>query len=185
MQRVHCDELIKALNSIPQNYFDLATVTDCLKTHPIEEASLQDYLYFDSNHPARNLIFKNDLFELIAACWDVGQTSPVQSYIGCKCWIALFSGRLRLQTYQIPHANPNSPQLTDAFELRHDFPVVISTDEPIHQILNLNTFKERAVSLHVFSPAVTGQIVYGTKDNQQTVRRPLYHSQYGNREQPG
>ena len=182
VEQFHCDELVDALNSIPENYFGFETVADCLKTHPIDETSLQPYLHFRCARVARNLIFKNDLFELVALCWNAGQASPVQSFTGSKCWIVLSTGRLQLQTYQSSAASRDNIVLTDTFEIRSGVPVTISPVEPIHQLLNVLPFKGRAVSLHIYSPPISEQVVYGPQNSHRRIPFPPYDSRYGKRD---
>ena len=187
MVRVALDNLITELNSVPEKYFDFETVSDCLKTHSVEEVSLEPYLFFNPGQPARNLVFKNDLFELLVVCWEIGQESAVQSYPSAKCWITLLAGRLRLQNYQLlEQKSQNRLNLTDDFEIRKSSPVVISPEAPVHQLLNVTSFKDRAVSLHIYSPPTVEQIVYSIrrKGLSSSTRRAVYHSRYGRRDDP-
>src|SRR5436305_5335894 len=80
MKQVLLEELITELNSIPERHFSADIVYDCLKTHPVVTRSLQPYLFFDPAHLTRNLVFKNDLFEIIILGWETGQSSPIQSF---------------------------------------------------------------------------------------------------------
>src|SRR6202011_2774583 len=60
------DQFITGLCGIPEEEFRVGTVYDYLKQHPVDEESLQPYLFFSRMQYTRNLIFKNDLFELMA-----------------------------------------------------------------------------------------------------------------------
>jgi len=187
MPPVPLDELIAELNSIPEKYFGFETVCDCLHTHPVEERSLQPYLIFHPNHPARNLVFKNDLFEMLVSCWHIGQASPVQSFPERTCWLVLFTGSLRLQSFRVVEENENHCRLAqaDTFELKESWPAVVSPAEPVHQVLNVRQFAQRAVSLHIYSPPVAKGFVYSLKENRRTSMRPTYDSRHGWRDAPG
>jgi cysteine dioxygenase len=153
----------------------------------VEERSLQPYLFFHPAQPTRNLVFKNDLFELLVSCWEIGQASPVQSFPERTCWIAPATGRLRLQSFRVVEENESHCRLerADTFDLKKNRPAVISPAEPVHQVLNVPQFAQRAVSLHLYSPPVANHIVYSLDENRRTSVRPTYDSHHGRRDTPG
>ena len=170
MNRVTLNDLVEALNLIPERYFGFDTVSDCLKTHPVDPASLANYRFFSSSQPTCNVIIKNDLFELVAMCWDVAQKSPIQAYADSRIWSVACMGRLQLRTFRIKQETGNVCEIeqTDVFEI-HATPAAISPAEPIHEWTNLLSYRQQAVSLHVFSPPVETVTVYAR--NKTRVQR--------------
>jgi cysteine dioxygenase len=99
MRATTVDQFITGLCAIPDEDFRVGTVYDYLKEHPVDEHSLQPYLFFSQRQYTRNLIFKNDLFELVAVCWEVDQSSNVHNHAGQNCWMTIPVGRLRVQNF--------------------------------------------------------------------------------------
>jgi cysteine dioxygenase len=186
MRSVPLDDLLAELNSIPQRHFDFETVSDCLHTHPVEENSLRPYLLFHPSHPTRNLIFKNDTFELLASCWDIGQASPVQAYPGRNIWIKTCNGQLRLQTFRVAEEDEHRCRLVQqrSSDLKKNWPAVVSASDPVHQILNIPRFGQRAVSLHVYSPPVSEQVTYSLEAKRPVTSIPNYDTHHGRRDMP-
>ena len=99
--KVSIDEFISGLSAIPEAGFSVGSVYDYLKSHQVDEETLEPYLFFSPKHYTRNLIFKNDLFELMTLCWEVGQASNIHNHWGQNCWMAVPSGKLRVQNLRV------------------------------------------------------------------------------------
>src|SRR4030095_16703664 len=100
---VTIDQFVTALSAIPEKDFRVGSVYDFLESHPVDDRSLEPYVFFSKNHYTRNLIFKNDLFELIAICWEVGQVSQIHNHHNQNCWMAIPAGKLRVQNFRVLH----------------------------------------------------------------------------------
>src|SRR5260370_39995867 len=68
---------------------------------PIDEAGLAPYLTWDRQHYTRNLIDKTDLYELVAICWEVGQSSSVHNHRDQNCWMAAPVGKLLVENFHV------------------------------------------------------------------------------------
>ncbi len=64
---------VKGLASIPVGDFTLQGVQDYVVRHAVLPETLDKYCYFSKGNYTRNLIFKNDLFECMTVCWEVGR----------------------------------------------------------------------------------------------------------------
>src|ERR1700741_390384 len=74
---VSIDQFVNGLREIPEEDFHPGPVYDYIKNRLVDMDSLAPYTFFSKNHYTRNLIFKNDLFELLSICWEVGQVSQI------------------------------------------------------------------------------------------------------------
>jgi cysteine dioxygenase len=179
MQIIRIDQFVGGLCSIPEEDFSVENVCDYVKGHPVDEQSLQPYLFFSQTHYTRNLIFKNQLFELLAICWEVGQVSRIHNHENQNCWMAVPKGRLRVQNFRVAKQDDKTGycrlEPTDAFDIHHSMPTQVDPAEPVHQVLNLPEFNERAVSLHIYSRPYDSCLVYSLTQNRCT-RVPLHYS---------
>lgn len=183
VQAVPIEHFVSGLCSIDEDDFRVGTVYDYLKRNPVDCNSLEQYLFFSKNHYTRNLIFKNDLFELLAICWEIGQESQIHNHHNQNCWMAIPTGKLRVQNFRVTAQNEKawfcSLEPTNAFDIHQQMPAEVDPEEPVHQVLNLPEFNQRAVSLHIYSKPFDRCLVY-CRDTSEYREIPLhYSSEYG------
>ena len=155
MTRVSIDQLVHGLREMSDEMFACEPVYDFLNSHPIETDSIQKYLFWSPNFYTRNLIYKDDRFEMMAICWEPGQVSRVHNHCEQRCWMMVPLGRLKGQNFAVEEIDETRGYCklreTDAFELAECLAAKVELEEPIHQILNLPEYDERAVSIHIYS----------------------------------
>jgi len=170
IQTVSIEKFVNGLCSIPEQDFRVGSVYDYLKSHPVDEGSLEQYLFFSKKHYTRNLIFKNELFELIAICWEVGQVSQIHNHHNQNCWMAIPMGKLRVQNFRVVDQNEGTwfcrLEPTNAIDIHQLIPAEVDPEEPVHQVLNLLDFNQRAVSLHIYSRPFDRCLVYSCETNE-------------------
>lgn len=155
MQKVPVHDLINGLKDIPDSEFVCEPVYDYLSEHPVDIDSIQKYIHWSPSFYTRNLIYKDDRFEMMAICWDKGQVSRVHNHHDQRCWMSVPIGRLKGQNFAIEEINESTGYCklreTDTFELAECLAAKVELEEPVHQILNLAEYDERAVSIHIYS----------------------------------
>ena len=183
VRAVSIEEFVIGLRAIPEDSFHVGPVYDYLKSRPVDERSLEPYLFFSKNHYTRNLIFKDDLFELIAICWEVGQASQIHNHHNQNCWMTIPTGRLRVQNFRVVDQNEATwycrLQPTNAFDIHRLMPAEVDPEEPVHQVLNLAEFNQRAVSLHIYSRPFDRCLVYCGETSEYREIPLHYTSEYG------
>lgn len=149
------EHLISGLKSISDDEFDCDNVYQFLSETPVDVDSITRYFHWSPDYYTRNLIYKDDRFELMAICWEKGQVSRIHNHSGQKCWMTVPIGKLRGQNFAVEELDEPRGYCklreTNSFELSDCLAAKVELDEPIHQILNLAEHNERAVSLHVYS----------------------------------
>ena len=163
--------------------FQTQAVFDFVKTHPVRPETLRPYLFFSPASYTRNLIFKSELFELIAICWEVGQASRIHNHRDQQCWMAVPIGKLKNQNYRVLDRNPERAtcrlEASSSFLITSASPLEVDQEEPVHQVLNLVEWKERAVSLHVYSRPFNTCEVYSLEKGTYCDVPLYYTSEYG------
>lgn len=152
---VKVDKLIDGLKAISDDEFTCDNVYSFLGDNPVEVDSISRYFFWNSEHYTRNLIYKDERFEMMAICWESGQVSQVHNHADQKCWMMVPVGRLRGQNFAVDEIDETRSHCrlreTDAFELSNCLTAKVELEEPIHQILNLAEYGQRAVSVHIYS----------------------------------
>jgi cysteine dioxygenase len=176
-------EFARGLCEIPDEDFHIGTVYDFIAAHPVDERSLEPYLFFSSNHYTRNLIFKDERFELMAICWDIGQESQIHNHHNQSCWMAIPTGRLRVQNFRVLEQDVSAGycklEPTNSLDIHRLVPAEVDPTEPVHQVLNLAEFNQRAVSLHVYSRPFDRCLVYCLETCEYREVPLHYTSEYG------
>lgn len=182
-QLLAIDDWAGSLADIPQQEFAIPRIEKHMRENWIRPETLEPYLYYAKSHYTRNLIFKCDLFEVMAICWEVGQVSRIHNHRGQNCWMAVPIGRLRVQNFRVDDCDSLRGTChltaTDAYDMDADHPGTVRPEEPVHQVLNLATFNQRATSIHVYSyPYASCEVYSADKGTYSDV--PLhYTSEYG------
>ena len=152
---VTVEELIHGLVGIPDAGFTCEGVYKYLTENPVDIDSITSFLFWSPSFYTRNLIYKDDRFEAMAICWESGQISQVHNHWDQKCWMTVPIGRLRGQNFAVVEIDEINGICrlaeTDSFEMADCSAASVELEQPIHQILNLPEFDERAVSIHIYS----------------------------------
>jgi cysteine dioxygenase len=163
--RVPIEELVRELQALPASAFDTTEqVRTLLAQMPVDEASLAPYLTWSRQHYTRNLIDKNELYELIAICWEVGQGSSVHNHRDQNCWMAAPVGRLLVENFNVGFQDIEAGKCqliaSNTVELTAENPCAVDPREPVHRVLNPREANQRAVTLHVYSRPFDTCVVY-------------------------
>lgn len=155
MKTVKVENLIEGLRRIPEAEFNCENVYRFLAENPVDVTSISPYFNWSEKFYTRNLIFKNERFEMMAICWNKGQVSKIHNHADQMCWMTVPIGRLRGQNFRAVEIDEAKSfcklEETDQFNLSDCLTAKVELEEPIHQILNLPEFGEPAVSLHIYS----------------------------------
>jgi len=182
-EQLNISDWVKSLAAIPDRDFSLENVQDYILHHAIRPESLDKYLFFSKGSYTRNLIYKNDVFECMAICWEIGQFSRVHNHRDQNCWMSAPIGRLKVQNFHVDERDSSHGTChltpTDVYEMDAAHPAYVNPLEPVHQVLNLPEFNQRAVSIHVYSkPFDMCEVYYRDQGTYADV--PLhYTSEYG------
>src|SRR4051812_26864470 len=98
MTKIPVEKFIEGLDSIAHE-FTVENVFDFMADTPVDADSLAPYMFFSKECYTRNLIYKNDLYEIMAICWEVGQCSRIHNHHEQKCWMSVPVGKLKGQNF--------------------------------------------------------------------------------------
>jgi cysteine dioxygenase len=191
------DDLIEKLRSFEQGIITRDGVLDLCSSVEITDSSLAPYIFFDDKFYTRNLIYRDDLFEVMTICWQPGQRTAVHTHNGQLCWMIMQRGALAVVDYKwLGCDHPENQNVvgidclagSDHTKLEVIREVEATTGGPvmtadklqtIHRLYNLDDRRERAVSIHVYSRPIDSCVAFDM-ERQQCYRRQLaYFSKYG------
>jgi len=179
MKTVKVEFLIEGLCAIPGAEFTCDNVCQFLAENPVDVDSIAAYFHWSEKFYTRNLIFKNERFEMMAICWDQGQVSKIHNHADQMCWMTVPVGKLRGQNFRAVEIDESKNfcklKETNSFDLSDCLTAKVELEEPIHQILNLSEFESRAVSLHIYSKPFDTCLCY-CKDTDTFKEVPLFYT---------
>jgi cysteine dioxygenase len=184
MKTVKIENLIEGLREIPDPDFTCDNVYQYLAGNPVDVRSIEPYFFWSERCYTRNLIYKDARFELMAICWDKGQVSRVHNHWEQKCWMTVPVGKLRGQNFRVVEQDEAKGFCrlveTDQFDLSDCLAAKVELEEPIHQVLNLPEFDERAVSIHIYSKPYDRCLSY-CRDTDTFKEVQLFYTSIGGR----
>jgi cysteine dioxygenase len=178
------EEFAHQLASLPEPSFDnVQSLLQVIRTRSVDPDTLAPYLSWDKQHYTRNLIHKTDLFALMAICWEPGQGSSIHDHRGQNCWMVVPIGRLQVQNYRVLFERVDEGkcalETTDTIEMNATAPAAVDPLNPVHCVYNPAEFKQRAVSLHVYSRPFDECVVYSEERGTCGVINLEYTTEYG------
>jgi cysteine dioxygenase len=183
IDRLSISDWVSGLAAIPEREFTLEKVQDYVITHAVRPETLEQYCFFSKGNYTRNLIFKNAVFECMAICWEIGQVSRVHNHREQNCWMSAPIGRLRVQNFRVDERNAAHGTCrlapTDTYDMDASHPAYVNPLEPVHQVLNLPEFNQRAVSIHIYSHPFDTCEVYQREKGTYADVHLHYTSEYG------
>jgi cysteine dioxygenase len=185
-EQLAISDWVKTLAAIPEHDFTLENVQDYIVRYAVRPETLDKYLFFSKGCYTRNLIYRNGVFECMAICWEVGQFSRIHNHRDQNCWMSAPIGRLKVQNFRVEDRHSGGDHCgtckllpTDIYEMDAAHPAYVNPLEPVHQVLNLAEYNQRAVSIHVYSKPFDTCEVY-LRDQGTYSDVPLhYTSEYG------
>lgn len=175
-------EGLEALASPDKSEF-IARVTNYVRTQLVSRESLEPYAFFESTHYTRNLIYKSELFEVMALCWQPGHMSSVHNHRDQQCWMVMADGRLENINYRVLERDPLTQtcriEPCGALLISRSQPMVVDEDEPVHQIVNCPDHGQRALSVHIYSRPFDTCEIYCLETGTYRDIKLSYWSEYG------
>src|SRR5262245_27404607 len=90
-------DLVEGLRRIPVLSFTRERVLREIGRTVLSPDSLKPFLFFSRSRYTRNLMHRNDLFEVVAIGWEPGQSSSIHNHRGQECWMGVPIGRLEVR----------------------------------------------------------------------------------------
>jgi len=167
--------VVETLRTVPAPRFSPGEVCRLLAGAEVNPSTLAPYLHFSKGRYTRNMIFRNELFELLALCWAPHTQSPIHNHANQLCWLSIQQGALRLENFHsLDGPGPGeSIRLVSSGGLARAEAGCLDLqqgDDGIHRVSN--PFDEPAVSLHVYSRPYDSCLAYNL-EKQSACELPL------------
>ena len=140
------DSLIKSLKTFAKQDFPVKKVSKYIYEKNIPLNSIKKYSFFNKNKYTRNMIYKDENFEILLICWNNNQMAPIHGHEGEKCWFKVLNGELNIKNYKI---KSREPLKLEQIETILAPPGYVDGPADIHSIIN-NSGKS-VETLHIYA----------------------------------
>ena len=147
------EEMIRRLEMCTGDYCYL----DVMRESDIPVSEYERHYRWNDERYTRNLLVRNDKFELVLICWEKGQTSYIHDYNAHDAWVHPISGTLREECYVKDEKTGNLEKVSSVQLGPKDFNYMGGTVN-IHSYKNENA--GRSVSLHLYAKPVDEWTIY-------------------------
>ena len=188
-------DFVELLKGFTPATLNSASVLDLCRDTAIDDESLSRYVHFRDSMYTRNLIYRDDLLEVMAVCWQKGQKTPLHTHNGQLGWMIVSRGIAEVTNFKWQGCNASEGQnlagldcLAGATELqlsrehvevcdRGGHVNAIDRERTIHQVAVVGN--EPVVSVHIYSRPIDSCVAFDL-ETQRCYRRQLrYFSRYG------
>src|ERR1700736_3137324 len=167
--RTTVEDLVANLVSLKRDPITSDIVSRCVAATPIRVEALKDYIWWRDEFYTRNLIYRDELFEVMTICWKHGQKTAIHTHNGQLGWMTVPQGEVVVENYH--HERCNAPEnqnvvnidcLGGATEIHLEKigslqcndssgVAIVNKLQSIHRIVNTDSAKAGCVSLHIYS----------------------------------
>ena len=167
------DALIKNLKIYAKQNFPETEVTSYLKILDIPQEKLEKYCHFNKEFYTRNLVHKEDDFEIMVVCWSPGQMAPIHGHEGEKCWARIQKGSLQICNYEEVSSNPITLNVVGKVL---GSPSYLDGPADIHSVENISN--DFAISLHVYAKPFDSCDIYDLNNGIKNRTKLQYYSKF-------
>lgn len=148
---------------------DTRELDEVLRRTDVGFEDVAEWVRFDDRHYMRNLIRAGKQYHALAICWKSGQRSPIHDHAQSVCGVRVLQGRATETRFE---ASPcGALRATGSFDMECG-EVMVSKDDDIHQVSNLQAEGDDLVTLHIYAPPLLRMSTYSIVDRQVGVFCP-------------
>lgn len=166
-----CDEIRTELERDPRGTRLARMLGDYASAHD----DWKQLALFDATTYARNLVRKDELFELMVVCWGMWQESPIHCHSGQQCWMAVLEGDIEEIHYKLPEGGGIQKGRSSVF--RCGSVAFINDEIALHKVRPAAGLT--GVSLHLYAGPIPSCNVYDEVTGKVVPRTLGYHSVAG------
>lgn len=186
---------VEALKSLESQPITRDRVLALCHDSDLDRQSMSPYVHWQDAFYTRNLIYRDDWFEVMAVCWGKGQKTPIHTHNGQLGWMIVLEGCAEVQNFNWAACNAAEGQhvsgidcIAGASEIdlrkadvelcsRRGAINTVDKAKTIHRVSALG--EERAVSLHIYSRPIESCVAFDTEVPRCYRRQLRYYSVHG------
>ena len=189
------EDLVQVLRGFtPETMTSSAVLDLCLDTD-LDDSSLNPYVHWHDALYTRNLIYRDELFEVMAVCWQKGQKTVLHTHNGQLGWMMVNRGVAEVTNFKWQGCNAAEGQniagldcLAGASEIqlardrvetcdRGGHVNSVDRERTIHQVAVVGA--EPVISVHIYSRPIESCLAFYLETPRCYRRQLRYFSKFG------
>jgi cysteine dioxygenase len=195
--RTSVGDLIHGLQNFERELITKELVRQFVDATRLPPEELKQYTFFRDEYYTRNLIYKDDLFEVMTICWKPGQKTAIHTHNGQLGWMSVSQGDVAVHNYR--YLTCNAPENQNVIGIdclggathielerlatehcSHNGGIItVDKLQTIHQIENQDRASSGCISLHIYSKPFDSCVAFDLEKHRCYRRTLSYFSQYG------
>lgn len=131
------------------SYADVLNQADDIN---IPLSDFDKYTFWNENHYTRNCIAKDDFFELILLCWELGHKTKIHCHNQQECWVKVIEGGFSESVYEQAEES-DQMQFVSTDIVSQNEVTTVENHDVFHSLENIN--RGRSMSLHLYMKPIT------------------------------
>ena len=190
-------DFVAGLKDLENTAITQALVLRYLHDAQLSASAISPYVFWSNESYTRNLIYRDELFEVLALCWRRGQKTPVHTHNGQLGWVTVLQGEILNHNYRyVSCSSPGNQNVVGIDCLAGSHSVVldrlkttscvadgsvatVGKLQTIHQIENAEKSSAGSISLHIYSKPIDSCVVFDIEKKRCGRRSLRYHSSLG------
>lgn len=139
----------------------------------VDSALLAPYIQFNQGGYARNVLYRDEKFEVICLCWEPGQATAVHNHGGSFGVVYVYEGTLEVQTYRRTDDGsvPGQAKLENIGDYRVAAgSLLLDRRNSIHRLGNPAGATRGAVSLHFYAGPLDTMEIFDPETDRVAVK---------------
>lgn len=192
--RTSVGDFVEGLRALEAGPITKTRVLEYFSEVNLRSDAVAPYVYWNDSFYTRNLIYRDDLFEVLALCWRPGQKTPIHSHNGQLGWILTLQGEVMIHEYRYLRCsspenrnvvgidclaggrNVELERLGSAASTDDAKVATVDKTHTIHQIENIEGAKAGSVTLHIYSKPIDSCVAFDLRTHRCGRRSLHYHS---------
>lgn len=149
---------------------DLEDLRSHMEAANVSAEDMGDFVQFNEEGYRRNMVFENDVVELLCLCWKSGQRSPIHDHAQSVCGVKVIAGTGTETVYEMTPSGYIKAIHSEDYDCGC---VLVSEDSDTHQVANLQSQDSDLVTLHIYSPPLRSMKTWSIDSRKARIYEPV------------
>jgi cysteine dioxygenase len=176
-KKLSIDDIIDRLRQDHSGPWNGPRLLELLEILEVPDFEMFRYASFRERGYARNIVYRDEMFEILMICWKNGQRSLIHDHGRSLGAVKILQGVLTESLFAVAPNGMIKPTSSEDYQTGE---IQLETESTIHQVSNLQPLSLPTISLHIYTPPLEQMNIYQLYNSTVTsAASELYNSGSG------